>query len=239
MKFVMLGPPGSGKGTVAERLAKDFNIYTVSAGALLREEIKKGTTLGKDLKKFVESGDLVPDQFVVELIKLDVKEKKDFILDGFPRTLEQAKSIESLNLDAAILLDVPEEVLVERFSGRRIDPVTQKGYHLKYIPPPPEIIPHLIQRDDDKPEVVRERFKIYRQKTQPLIDYYRKKGVLETVDGSPAPEEVYAQVKKIVSKYISSKSNDPLAKPKRGRPRKGINRKGINYGQELNDQEEK
>ena len=198
MKLILLGPPGSGKGTVSAKLAHDFNLRHVSTGALLREEIEKDTQIGRDVKKFVESGDLVPSKFVLELMRLDVAGKDDYILDGFPRSLDQAEAIQDLGITAVIYLEVPEDVVVERFEGRRMDPVTGKGYHLKYIPPPEEVKDRLIQRDDDKPEVVRDRFKKYHEVTQPLVSFYREKGLLKTVDGAPLPDKVYEDVKKVV-----------------------------------------
>ncbi|MEK6969320.1 MAG: adenylate kinase [Nanoarchaeota archaeon] len=203
MKIILLGPPGSGKGTVSEKLEKDFNFAHVSAGELLREEVKKGTTLGKDIQKIIEKGNLVPDNLVTELIKLEVTGKKSFILDGFPRTLKQAEATAELNINLVIYLEVPEEIVIERFSGRRVCSTGEHGYHLKYLPPKKEgVCDHdgtkLVQRKDDRPEVIKERFKIYHKETQPLIDYYKQKGILKTVDASPNPEKVYAAVKKVV-----------------------------------------
>jgi len=119
MMISILGPPGSGKGTVAEQLAKEYHFFTLSPGRLLREEAKHGTTLGKNIKTYIENGDLVPDQFVVELVRLTIKGKKKVILDGFPRTVGQAKAIEDLKLNQVIYLDVPENIVIERFAGRR------------------------------------------------------------------------------------------------------------------------
>lgn len=203
MKLLLLGPPGSGKGTIAEKLEKDFHLTSYSAGELLREEVKKGTTIGKEIAKYLQQGKLVPDQFVVEMIKLEVRGKNNYILDGFPRSLEQAKAIEGLKLSKAIFLDVPEKVVVERLSGRR---VCQKGthtYHLQYLPPKKKgFCDHdgtkLIQRKDDTPKVIRERFRVYHRSTQPVVEYYRKKKRLKVVDGSLSPEEVYRQVKKLM-----------------------------------------
>ncbi len=203
MKIILLGPPGSGKGTVSEKLEKDFNLLHVSAGELLREEVKKGTPIGKDIQKIIEKGNLVPDNLVIELIKLEVAGKKSFILDGFPRTLKQAEATADLNIDLVIYLEVPEEIVIERFSGRRVCSTGEHGYHLKYLRPKKEGIcdvdgSALVQRKDDRPEIIQERFKIYHKETQPLINYYKQKGILKTIDGSPAPDKVYAVVKKTV-----------------------------------------
>ena len=205
----MVGPPGSGKGTVSEKLEKDFNLSHVSAGELLREEVRKETTLGLDIKKILEQGDLVPDRLVVEIIKLDIKDKTDFILDGFPRTLDQANSIEDIPIDMVIYLEVPEEVVIERFAGRRVCPKCKAGYHINYLPPKQEGVcdecgTELVQRKDDVPEVIKERFRVYKEKTQPLIDYYREKGLLKTIDGAPAPAVVYKSVNQVVKNWKNS-----------------------------------
>lgn len=206
MKIIMLGPPGSGKGTVSEKLEKDFGWFHLSPGELLREEVKKGTTIGKEIKKYIEKGDLVPDQFVVEMVKLEIKDKKDYILDGFPRTLGQAKEIHKFGIDLVLFLDVPEDEVIIRLSGRRICPKCDANFHIKYIPSKEEgkcddCGGKLIRRKDDKPESVKERFKVYYEKTQPLIDFFTKKGILKKVDGAPAPDIVYAEVKKLVKKF--------------------------------------
>ncbi|MBT3835820.1 adenylate kinase [Candidatus Woesearchaeota archaeon] len=201
MKLILLGPPGSGKGTVAQMLAKDFNFAHVSAGELLREEIKKGTTLGNDIKKLVETGALVPDLLVTEIMKLDVSSKENYIMDGFPRTLTQAEAIEDLDIDMAIYLEVPDEVVIDRFAGRRTDPVTGDVYHIKHNPAPAEIQDRLVQRKDDTPETVKDRLVIYHKQTQPLVDFYEKKGILKTIDGAPPPKKVYEVVKKVVEEF--------------------------------------
>ena len=201
MKLILLGPPGSGKGTVAQMLAKDFNFAHVSAGELLREEIKKGTTLGNDIKKLVETGALVPDLLVTEIMKLDVSSKENYIMDGFPRTLTQAEAIEDLDIDMAIYLEVPDEVVIDRFAGRRTDPVTGDVYHIKHNPAPAEIQDRLVQRKDDTPETVKDRLVIYHKQTQPLVNFYEKKGILKTIDGAPPPKKVYEVVKKVVEEF--------------------------------------
>lgn len=203
MKLILLGPPGSGKGTVSERLEKDFKLLHVSAGELLREEVRKETTIGKEIKKYIEKGELVPNKFVVEMIKLEIGRRDDYILDGFPRSVDQAKLIDDLKINLVIYLEVPEEMIIERFAGRRTCSKGNHGYHLKYLPPKKKGIcdidgSPLVQRKDDKPEVIKERFRIYYKETKPLINYYKKKGILKTVDGTPAPEIVYSNVKKLL-----------------------------------------
>ncbi|MEK6900428.1 MAG: nucleoside monophosphate kinase [Nanoarchaeota archaeon] len=196
LKIALLGPPGSGKGTVSERLAEEFKLFHLSAGELLREEVAKGTSIGKEIQKYIEKGRLVPAEFVVQLVKLEVADKKKYILDGFPRSLEQAKEIEDLKLDAVIYLDLSERLVIERLSGRRLDPITGKTYHLKYLPPPKGIEKRLTRRKDDQPSVIKERFKEYHKETEPVIEYYKKKKILKPVDASGTPEEVYSLVKK-------------------------------------------
>ena len=198
MKLIIMGPPGSGKGTVAKKLAKDFKLKQISPGAILREEVRKNTSIGKQIKQTMEGGDLAPNKFVVEVVRLEIGKNKNFILDGFPRSLDQAKEIADFKIDLVIYLDVPDKVLLERFQGRRLDPKTGKGYHLKYIPPPKTLLKRLIQRPDDKPQVVKERLKVYHKITEPVVRYYQRKKLLKTVDGQPLPSVVYKEVKKLI-----------------------------------------
>ena len=207
MKLIILGPPGSGKGTVSERLEKDFGLKQISTGVLLRQHIKDETELGKTAKGYIDAGNLVPDELVIKMLREEIADKNKFILDGFPRTIPQAEAIDDLEITATINLEVPEEVVVERFSGRRMCPKCSAGYHIKYVPPNVDNIcdkcgTELIQRDDDKPETVRERFAVYKEKTQPLINYFGDKGILKNVDGAPVPDIVYADVKKVVEKLL-------------------------------------
>ena len=198
MIVVFLGPPGAGKGTQAQRLAEEKGFIHISTGDLLREAVKNGTPLGLKAKEYMERGELVPDELIVAMIKEKLPKGGKVILDGFPRTVNQARALEQMleetgeRLEKVILFEVPDEVVVERLSGRRIDPKTGKVYHVKYNPPPEGV--EVIQRDDDREEVVRKRLKVYREQTQPLVDYYRQKGILEVVDASQPPEEVYRQL---------------------------------------------
>jgi len=198
MIVVFLGPPGAGKGTQAQRLAEEKGFIHISTGDLLREAVKKGTPLGLKAKEYMERGELVPDDLIVAMIKEKLPKGGKVILDGFPRTVNQARALEQMleeigeRLEKVILFEVPDEVVVERLSGRRIDPKTGKVYHVKYNPPPEGV--EVIQRDDDREEVVRKRLKVYREQTQPLVDYYKQKGILEVVDASQPPEEVYRQL---------------------------------------------
>jgi|SRR3989338_2070894 len=210
MKLILLGPPGSGKGTISERLEKDYKLYHLSAGALLREEVAKSTTIGKDIKAYIERGELVPDSFVVQLVKLDAKSKPNYILDGFPRTLTQATEIEDLNIDIVLLLDVSEDIVLERFAGRRVCQSGEHGYHLTHLPPKVTGIcdvdkTSLIQRKDDNPQVIKKRFQIYHKDTALLINYYQKKKLLHKIPANGTPDEVYQNVKKIINQLNKNK----------------------------------
>lgn len=205
MKLILLGPPGSGKGTIAEKLEKEFHLVSISAGELLREEVSKKTSLGQEIKKYLDRGHLVPDEFITQLIRLEIQDKKNYILDGFPRTVGQAKAIADLHITAIIYLEVAEKAVIERLSGRRVCATGEHSYHLKYVPSKKAgICDHdgtkLVRRKDDAPAVIRERFRIYRKKTAPVIRYYQKKKLLKVVDASSLPGVVYAQAKRALGK---------------------------------------
>ncbi|NPB06056.1 MAG: adenylate kinase [Aquificae bacterium] len=202
MIVVFLGPPGAGKGTQAKRLAKEKGFLHLSTGDLLREAVKKGTPLGKKAKEYMEKGELVPDELIVALIEEVLPEEGKVILDGFPRTVKQAEALEKMlerkgkKLDAVVLFEVPDEVVLERLSGRRVDPETGRVYHVKYDPPPPGV--KVVQREDDRPEVIKRRLEVYRRQTAPLIEYYERKGLLKRVDASKPPEEVYRSLLEVL-----------------------------------------
>lgn len=203
MKIILLGPPGSGKGTVSERLAKEFKLFHLSAGELLREEVRKGTTIGRAIKKHIETGALAPDNFVTEMIKLEISDKKNYLLDGSPRTIEQAKSFEELGIDLVVYLNASERVVVDRLAKRRVCKKGLHNYHLKYIPSKKKGVcdvdgTDLIRRKDDAPKVIKERFRIYHKYTEPVVKYYLRKKILMKVDAVPPPAEVYAEVKRVV-----------------------------------------
>ncbi len=204
MKLIFIGPPGSGKGTVAKKLAKEFNLTHISPGEMLREEIIKKTSLGEEINKYYSKGHLVPDNIVSDMVKLKIRAHPDFILDGFPRAVEQARILEDfIKVELVIFLDVPEKIAVERISGRRTCEKCAASYHIKNIPPKKKGIcdkcgGKLIRRPDEKPSIVKERFKVYQQKSLPLVNFYNKKGILKEVDGSGTPEEVYGRVKELV-----------------------------------------
>ena len=205
MKIIMLGAPGAGKGTQAQMIAEKFNIPHISTGDIFRANIKNGTELGKKAKEFMDKGQLVPDELTVELL-LDRVAKEDckdgYVLDGFPRTIPQAdvltNELDKLgdHVDYAINVDVPDENIVRRMSGRRACLKCGATYHIEHIPPKTEGIcdkcgSELVQRDDDKPETVNNRLSVYHEQTQPLIDYYTKAGILKTVDGTKDMNDVF------------------------------------------------
>lgn len=212
MKIIMLGAPGAGKGTQAKMIADKYNIPHISTGDIFRANIKEGTELGKKTKTYMDNGELVPDDLVVDLV-VDRVGKEDavngYVLDGFPRTIHQAEALDAalaaLNdkVDYAIDIDVPDENIVNRMSGRRACVSCGGTYHIVNIPPKKEGIcdvcgGKLILRDDDKPETVQKRLSVYHEQTQPLIDYYTEKNILKAVDGTCSMEEVFKAVTDIL-----------------------------------------
>ena len=208
MKIIMLGAPGAGKGTQAKRIAEKYGIPHISTGDIFRANIKNGTELGKEAKKYMDEGQLVPDELTVRILLDSVADqdcKNGYVLDGFPRTIPQAevltKELEKLGekVDFAIDVDVPDENIINRMSGRRACLKCGATYHLKYLKPAKDGIcdkcgSELVLRDDDKPETVKKRLGVYHEQTQPLIDYYTKAGVLHTVDGTKEPDEVFEAI---------------------------------------------
>lgn len=208
MKIIMLGAPGAGKGTQAKMIADKYQIPHISTGDIFRANIKNGTELGKEAKKYMDQGLLVPDELTVKIL-LDRVAQPDcangYVLDGFPRTIPQAevldKALTKLNdkIDYAINVDVPDENIVKRMSGRRACVACGATYHIEHIPPKKEGVcdkcgEPLILRDDDKPETVLNRLKVYHDQTQPLIDFYTGKGVLKSVDGTVDMQDVFASI---------------------------------------------
>ncbi len=208
--LVFLGPPGAGKGTQAKMLSKDLGLVHISTGDLLREAVKNQTPLGKKAKEYMDRGELVPDDLIIALIEEVMPEGGGVILDGFPRTVAQAEALDSmlqrkgLKLDGVVLFDVPDDVVVERLSGRRICPSCGAVYHIKYNPPKNDELcdrcsVKLVQREDDREEVVRRRLEVYRKQTAPLIEYYERKGILIRLDASKEIEEVYQELKRVLN----------------------------------------
>lgn len=213
MRFVLLGPVGAGKGTQAKRLSKRFYIPHVSTGDLFREHMKLGTPLGEKVKKFVEAGDLVPDELVLSMVRERMGEfdaQKGFVLDGFPRTVAQAKGLDEFlaehnwKLDKVIDIAADEELLVLRLSGRRVCPRCGTTYHVITVPPTMEgkcdvCDTALEQRMDDLPETIRHRLQVYAKETEPLLQYYRERGLLWQVSGNKSIQEVEHQVNALMA----------------------------------------
>ncbi|HEY68469.1 MAG TPA: adenylate kinase [Thermoflexia bacterium] len=212
MYLVLLGPPGAGKGTQAERLEKELHLPHIASGDLFRENLKRKTELGLLAKKYMDRGDLVPDDVTIAMVRQRLQWPdcdQGAILDGFPRTLAQAKSLDEMlaemgrRLDGVLYIAVPDEELVRRLSGRWICRRCQTPYHTVFSPPAQKGVcdacgGELYQRDDDKPETVRARLKVYHQQTAPLIDYYRRAGLLVEVDGSGDIETVSTALLKAI-----------------------------------------
>ena len=206
MNIVLLGAPGAGKGTQGQKLVEEFGIAHISTGDLLRAAVKAQSELGKQAKAYMDAGKLVPDQLVIALVKERLAQpdaQKGFMLDGFPRNIAQAETLDGelkdmgAELDAALLVDVPFEVIVERLSSRRT--CRSCGYTAPAgVDTCPRCGGEMYQRDDDKPETINKRLDTYQNQTQPLIDYYESHGILKAVDGNRAVDEVYVDVKKVL-----------------------------------------
>ena len=201
-KVVLLGPPGCGKGTQAEKMGDDLGYVKLSTGDMLREAVRNKTELGLKAKTYMDAGGLVPNDLIIGLMKEKIAGLDKIILDGFPRTVEQADArAEQVDIDIAINIDVPDEELITRLTQRRSCPDCNAVYHLTNKPPMKEGVcdkcgAALYQRDDDKEETVKNRLEVYRKNTFPLIDYYEKRGKLVTIPGVGDISEIYAQVKK-------------------------------------------
>jgi adenylate kinase len=209
LNLILMGPPGAGKGTQAERLVEDFDLPYYATGDILREAVKSLTEVGREAKEYMDRGDLVPDELICRVImeRLDSGEAADgFLLDGFPRTVPQAETLEDAldkrgrALTAAMLIDAPDEEVIRRLSGRRICVKNQHVYHVEFDPPKNEGVcdqdgSRLIQRDDDKPETVKNRLDVYHKQTEPVIGWYEDKGLLRRFDGGRSPDEVHDHIR--------------------------------------------
>ena len=210
LNLILLGPPGAGKGTQAQRLVEDFRLPYVATGEMLRTAVRDETELGKEAKKYMNNGDLVPDDVIIGLAveRLQEPDTADgFILDGFPRTVEQAKALDEelsrvgRSLTAALLIDTPDEEVVRRISGRRQCVKNEQHiYHVEFDPPKHEDVcdqdgARLIQRDDDQPETVKHRLDVFHEQTEPVIGYYEDQGLLRRFDGSRSPTEVHDHIR--------------------------------------------
>jgi adenylate kinase len=213
LNLVLLGPPGSGKGTQGERLQEDFRLPYYATGDILREAVREETELGKEAKEYMDRGDLVPDDVIVGVIadRVSSEEAQDgFILDGFPRTEPQVQALDEemsrlgRDLTAAVLIEVPDEEVIRRLSGRRTCVKGGHVFHTEFDPPKNDGVcdicgARLLIRDDDKPEVVKHRLEQYHEKTEPLISYYEDKSLLRRVDGSRSPDEVSDRIRALLA----------------------------------------
>ena len=199
MRIVLLGPQGAGKGTQAQRISERTGAKHISTGDLVRAEIKSGSELGQKIKDYNDRGELVPDEIIVEMMKPYLDETDSWILDGFPRNQTQAEALDemlteiSAQLDASVALEAPDEVLIERLSGRRTSEATGRIYHVEHDPPPQnseEDPGPFIQRKDDTEEALRRRLEVYHEHTEPLKHYYAEKGILATVDATQSIPQV-------------------------------------------------
>ena len=208
MDLIFLGPPGAGKGTQARAIIEKFGIPQISTGDIIRAAIRGGTELGKEFKSYTDKGALVPDELVVRMVEDRLAQddcKPGFLLDGFPRTVVQAEALDALlakasrKLDHVLLLDVPDEVLVERITGRRSDPDTGNVYHIKFNPPPADVADRCIQRSDDTEDVLKNRLEEYHAKTAPLVPYYEKGGQLRKIVGKGTPDEIKQRIADVLA----------------------------------------
>lgn len=214
MRLVLLGAPGAGKGTQAKKLIEKYGNPQISTGDILRKAVSDGTSLGKEAKSYMDKGELVPDKVVIGLIEERLGQndtKKGYILDGFPRNTAQAETLDrmlndlGMPLDLALSVDVPKEDLLKRLTGRRTCNNCQQMYNVYYSPPKKNGIcdkcgGNLFQRDDDKEETIRKRLDVYESQTSPLIDYYKKKGMLKSISGTGSIEEIFSKVCAAISK---------------------------------------
>ena len=213
LNLILLGPPGAGKGTQAERLQEDFHLPYIATGDILRSAVRDGTVLGRQAKDYMDKGELVPDEVIIGVVleRIASDEARDgFLLDGFPRTAEQGRALDSAvadvgrRLTAALLIDVPDDEVVRRLSGRRVSVKTGRVYHVEFDPPKREGRcdvdgSRLVQRDDDKPETVRHRLEVYHRMTEPLIKHYEDKGILRRFDGARSATEVHDHIRATIA----------------------------------------
>ena len=218
MNIILMGPPGAGKGTQAEKICKKFGTVQISTGDILRKNVKEQTQLGLYAKSYMDAGALVPDEIIIGMIReelLNPNYKNGFLLDGFPRTIPQAFALDNLVselgiiINAVVLLDVPDEILIERISGRRSCRTCNRTFHIIYNPPPDPKncdrgVCDIYQRDDDKEDIVRNRLQVYHQSTKPLIDYYQQKGLLIKVSGVGELSEVFDRIIDAINVSVSN-----------------------------------
>jgi adenylate kinase len=212
LNLILLGPPGAGKGTQAERLVEDFSVAYYATGDILRKAVKEGTELGRQAETYMRAGKLVPDDVIIGVIleAVDRPEAADgFLLDGFPRTIAQGEALEGSleehgrSLTAVLLIEAPDDEIVRRLSGRRVSK-SGRVYHLEFDPPKHEDRcdvdgSPLVQREDDKPETIRKRLEVYHRQTAPLIAFYEERGLLRRFDGSRRPTEVHDHIRAAIA----------------------------------------
>ena len=203
MRMIFIGPPGAGKGTQAARLVDHYSIPHISTGDMFRAAVKAGTPMGQEADRYMKAGQLVPDEVTIGLVRERFAEpdtQVGFMLDGFPRTVPQAEALaealktDGVNLDVVLLLEVPDDLIVERIIGRRTDPETGAIYHLTFNPPPADVIDRLVHRKDDTEDAVRSRLEAYHKMTAPIIPFYETLGLLKRVNGVGTPDEVTAAI---------------------------------------------
>lgn len=207
MRMILVGPPGAGKGTQAVHLVERFKISHISTGDMLRAAVSEGTELGKQADGYMKAGGLVPDDLVIAMVIERIGKPdctKGFMLDGFPRTRPQAEALDvelqkaGVALDVVLQIEVPDDLIVERITGRRLDPDTGDIYHMKFKPPPADIAGRVMQRKDDTEEACRARLEKYHSETAPIIPFYAAQGGLKRVDGNAAPDEVSRRIMQVL-----------------------------------------
>ena len=213
LNLILIGPPGAGKGTQAARLRSDFQLPYIATGDMLRANKSQGTELGKEAERYMDAGELVPDDLILAMAaeRLQEDDAQDgFILDGFPRTLDQARALDRQlselrrRVTAALVIDVPDEEVVRRLSGRRICEKEGHNYHIEFDPPKQEGVcdedgSRLIQRDDDRPEVIKNRLRVYHEQTEPLIAYYDEQGLMRRIDGTRDQSDVHDHIRAVIA----------------------------------------
>lgn len=213
LNLILFGPPGAGKGTQAARLRSDFQLPYIATGDMLRANVKDDTELGRKAKEYMDKGELVPDELILAMAaeRLQEDDAQDgFILDGFPRTLEQAEALDRQlsqlrrRVTAALLIDVPDKEVVRRLSGRRMCVKAGHNYHVEFDPPKHDNVcdqdgSRLVQRDDDKPEVIENRLRVYHEQTEPLVHYYDERGLMRRIDGTREQSEVHDHIRAVIA----------------------------------------